>query len=137
MCSRLISRFSFLLGLPSKEFKGAPLAEPLIPDPPAREIRRLTHELEFSVLNHQSSQTPTIVIFTTEVKSWQQPLTYYLPFFNTLIRIMEHSQLTSLVPSPSPITPPMGSRRRSRRACVGFVALAVGKSEIGFGGYRG
>lgn len=127
----------FSSGTPFKRVQRGTSRRTTIPDPPAREIRRLTHELEFSVLNHQSSQTPTIVIFTTEVKSWQQPLTYYLPFFNTLIRIMEHSQLTSLVPSPSPITPPMGSRRRSRRACVGFVALAVGKSEIGFGGYRG
>mmetsp|Transcript_12506 Transcript_12506/g.18755 ORF Transcript_12506/g.18755 Transcript_12506/m.18755 type:complete len:505 (-) Transcript_12506:61-1575(-) len=39
---------------------------------------------------------------------------------------MEHSQLTSLQLSPSsPVSPLMSSRRRSRRACVGFVALAV------------
>jgi len=39
---------------------------------------------------------------------------------------MEHSQLTSLQLSPSsPVSPQMSSRRRSRRAGVGFVALAV------------
>ncbi|KAL7497028.1 hypothetical protein ACHAWT_005177 [Skeletonema menzelii] len=39
---------------------------------------------------------------------------------------MEHSQLNSLELSPSsPASPLISSRRRSRRACVGFVALAV------------
>eukprot|EP00986_Skeletonema_menzelii_P003065 scaffold895_cov132-Skeletonema_menzelii.AAC.13 len=43
---------------------------------------------------------------------------------------MEHSQLNSLELSPSsPASPLISSRRRSRRACVGFVALAVGKSS--------
>ena len=52
------------------------------------------------------------------------------PTTPTTIETMEHSQLTSLQLSPSsPVSPLMSSRRRSRRACVGFVALAVGKSS--------
>ena len=38
---------------------------------------------------------------------------------------MEHSQLTSSEPSPSPITPTASRRRSRRHNCVGIVALAV------------
>ena len=42
---------------------------------------------------------------------------------------MEHSQLTSSEPSPSPIAPTASRRRSRRHNCVGIVALAVGKSS--------
>ena len=85
--------------------------------------RRLTHEEEFSRIEssitsrHQSFTDCTIDTLPT-------------PTTPTTIETMEHSQLTSLQLSPSsPVSPLMSSRRRSRRACVGFVALAVGKSS--------
>lgn len=42
---------------------------------------------------------------------------------------MEHSQLTSSEPPPSPIAPTASRRRSRRHYCVGVVALAVGKSS--------